>query len=685
MIRLWNKKRETSQNIGIKQEPIRLWKQPIERAEEKLLSFGKSLKEKMETPTGKLTLATLKTGREMFKHYMREGAIKREMEEQMIRESPLHEYESIMRDPGKKLSWEALKYLPEEMIDIGKKTMNYMAEAVGLNRLVIPVYKKTKKGQNFLQAYKETWEEVDLADKMEEIRVQNRVKEAEKAGASRWEISKIASESPMAQKLAYGAFFWSGGINFTTKVMARDAIKKQATAILKKYKITDKASYYKSLHKYHPDKIKLTGLTEQQATKISSQITTAWQIKGTSPTIFKKTTMDGLKSLWEKMAKTDITGKAVVPYGTKPPTQKPAFLLRGKPKTTFKMTPAEKLKLVGKEPATKEQIIQAHKIAKEKLMISDLGKVKPQYRRLAKGITGKASMLEMTQKEAGEFINSLKKISEPKYVKGKLVPPSIPKTTKVVSKDFFRMKFKEPNILKLLTPQTYYSQILGVKPLVEPLELAKQRFDLTYRDMANGTDKMIKVIDKIGKTTLKERTSAGIKNQPTRAVREMRDLLDRYEKAPADLSPEKKEIFNWFRDLNKKTLEAENEVRVKLDLEPIKYRKAYVRHIADTMAQEMLAGKYPFPQGLKYWAGKIVGKKIFNPMEFHRQLSNDLEELWTRDLAHATKSMLWTALKEINLSQPLKLFNEQLGAISKDPSVYKRLTPEEKDIYDLQQ
>ena len=333
--------------------------------------------------------------------------------------------------------------------------------------------------------------------------------------------------------------------------------------------------------------------------------------------------------------------------------------------------------------ASIQQMRETFKIAQEKALITPEGKSTSPYRRLAKSMTGKSRMKEMTRIEIDAFIKALKGMPEPHYKDGKLIPPSIPRTTKIVPRGFFRgMKFREPNILRLLTPQSYYSQILGVKPLVEPLELAKQRFDLVHRDMANGTDKMIKIIDQVGKTSFKEKAMARIKNVPTKAISEMRDLLDKYEEAPASLSLEKKEIFNWFRNLNREMLRAENEVRAKLDIEPIKYRKAYVRHTADAMAQEMLEGKYPFPEGLKYWSGKLVGKKIFNPMEIQRKLSDDLEKLWTRDLAHATKSMLWIALKEIHLSQPLKAFNELLGAVSKDLSIYRDLSPEEQEIYD---
>ena len=207
--------------------------------------------------------------------------------------------------------------------------------------------------------------------------------------------------------------------------------------------------------------------------------------------------------------------------------------------------------------------------------------------------------------------------------------------------------------------------------------MAKQNFDLQYRNLANTIDKQIKTLNKIGKTTLKEKIGAKIKNKPTKAVQRMRDLLNKYEEPPKDLSPQEKQVFNWFRNLNRTILKGENEIRVKLGLEPIKYRKAYVRHTAESAAKEMLMGKYPFPEGLKYWSQKIVGKKIFNPMEFQRQLADDLEDYFTKDLAFATKSMLWTGLKEIHLNQPLRVFSEQLGVLSKDLSVYEGLTSEE--------
>jgi len=335
--------------------------------------------------------------------------------------------------------------------------------------------------------------------------------------------------------------------------------------------------------------------------------------------------------------------------------------------------------------ATKEQKAQAHIIAQKKEYISEKGKMKPQYRRLAQSMTGKKSMKDMTEKEANVFISAIGRLPEPIVRVGKIIPPSIPTTKKLTPEGFFQRKFKEPTFFKTFTPQTYYAQKLGVKPLVEPLEIAKQEFDISFRDYSNNVDRMIGKIDALGKTTLVEKSQAKIKNLPTRAIANMRDLLNTFEEAPNNLSQGEKDIFNYFRDLNRSIHNMENKVRESLDIAPIPYRKAYVRHTADSMAQEMLAGRYPFPEGLKYWSQQMVGQKVFNPMEMQRKLADDLEGLWTKDLAQATKSMLWTGLKEIHLSQPLKFFKEQLGAVSKDPAYYKNLTPSEREIVDAQQ
>lgn len=339
---------------------------------------------------------------------------------------------------------------------------------------------------------------------------------------------------------------------------------------------------------------------------------------------------------------------------------------------------------IEKPMATPKQIKKAHAIANSKAMISDKGKMKPQYRRLAEAMTGKKSIKKMTDDEAEIFIDSLGRLPEPKINKktGELIPPTIARTTKLVLQDFFKRKYTEPDIRRYLTPQTYYAEMLGIKPLVEPYEIGKQKFDLEFRETSKTTDQIIDKLNKIAKTPLGEKLKSRVKNIPTKVESNMAELVNKYEEIPAKLEQGLKDVFSWFRSLSRDLIKRENEVRESVDLPPIKYRKAYFRHTADGMAKEMLEGKYPFPQGLKYWAERTAGKKIFNPMEFQRKLSDDLVDLWSKDFRAVVKSMLWNGLKEIHLAQPAKFLSEQLSIISKDLPIYKNLSPAEKKAYD---
>lgn len=357
---------------------------------------------------------------------------------------------------------------------------------------------------------------------------------------------------------------------------------------------------------------------------------------------------------------------------------KPEVAKVEKPKPVKKAKPPTVVEYEAPPMATQAQKAQAHIIAKSKAFVSEKGKMRPGYRRLAKAMTGQTSMARMTEQQAEDFIYALGKLPEPRMKGGKLIPPSIPRTTKLAPKGFFQRRFKRPTPAELITSNTYYAEKLGVKSLVEPLEKAKMRFDLEHRSAANELDRMGQKIDVLGKTTIKERVTAKAKNIPTKAKVEMGDLLDKYENAPAGLDPKNKEIFDWFRNLSRTMLARQNEARAKLELPLIKSRKAYMRHIATDISREMLAGKYPFPEGIGFWSGLNTGKKVFNPMEFQRKLEDDVYGLFTRDPVYASKAMMYNALKEIHLNQPLKFFNEQLNALGKDLPEYKNLSPRER-------
>ena len=342
---------------------------------------------------------------------------------------------------------------------------------------------------------------------------------------------------------------------------------------------------------------------------------------------------------------------------------------RVKPVTPEAPTPPTAGKPPGKPPvevATSTQKIEAHNIAGRKALINAKGKMKPQYRRFAKAMTGKASMLKMTREEADTFIKALTELPEATVKGRKKIPPRIPILKRVTKEGFFDVEFGEPTPIRLFTSQTYYAQKLGVKPLTKPLELAKQRLDLEVPPLHRAIDQKALELNKIFKVSLKEKVAAKLKNKPTRAVTELAELINKYEDLPPEIvdtvSPETVKLFSWFRNLNRTIINGENEVRRSLGMGEIPYRQAYMRHLPDATAKAILEGTHPIPEQLKYWSQKIVGQKIFNPMEMQRQLSNDLADLFSKDLIYASKSMVSIGLKEILLSQPLDFFNQQITA-----------------------
>lgn len=326
---------------------------------------------------------------------------------------------------------------------------------------------------------------------------------------------------------------------------------------------------------------------------------------------------------------------------------------------------------------------EAKNIAINKALISETGKTTDQYRRLAQNITGKKDIKDMTSEEVVKFTEALERYPDKKWSTktGGWIPQSIPKTTALVPENYFNIEFKEPTVFKLLTSQNYYATKLGLSPLTQPLEIAKQKLDLVYPAWATAVEGKVRALDKAYKVTTAEKFIAARNNKPTRASAEMAQLLNKYEDLPADLvaklGDEKVKLFSWFRNLSRTILNAENQVRELLNMPLIPNRQAYYRHIATETAKEVWQGNYSLPSDLAYWSSRIVGKKVFNPMEIQRKVADDILEYFSKDLGYVTKSMLWTGLKEIYLSQPLKSFTAQLSVLSKGMMPFSSLSPQE--------
>jgi hypothetical protein len=227
-------------------------------------------------------------------------------------------------------------------------------------------------------------------------------------------------------------------------------------------------------------------------------------------------------------------------------------------------------------------------------------------------------------------------------------------------------KFKHPTPVKLTTAQNRYAELLGLKELVEPLEIGKMELDLEKSKLDNQIDRAVIELKKL-KTVTPE---------------QMAVLLNTNIEAPASLGPEEKKVFDYFRALTRDILARTNQSREKLGREPIKDIGAYFRHVAQDNAEGMVGGRIPVPEKLKSWALTHVGKKIINPMELERKIKDELLKRFSNDLAFVMKSMVRTGLKEIHMDEPLKFFQDELAASQRDPEIYDILTPAEKIEYD---
>jgi len=249
--------------------------------------------------------------------------------------------------------------------------------------------------------------------------------------------------------------------------------------------------------------------------------------------------------------------------------------------------------------------------------------------------------------------------------------------------------FKRPTFLaKLLTPHIVYSEVLGVKPIVEAAEKGKQEQDIEYRNASNIAGKVISSLGR-GVTTIGQRWTAFVRHKPTPIEARMAELLNTYEVAPKDLSEQEAKVFKYLDNLRKTLLRRQNEVRMELGLRPIKGKKAYFKHIIDVMAEAAMLKyglletdttnpvdfrDFPFPEEIIRFIEKKIAGGIYNPASIRRKLGDELTALWSKDLRLVTNAMLWTALKEIHLAKPLKGLVESLDALDTVPGTIPSTT-----------
>lgn len=334
---------------------------------------------------------------------------------------------------------------------------------------------------------------------------------------------------------------------------------------------------------------------------------------------------------------------------TKPIPAPTGFVLKGKPR-------------VG-ETRKGQLVKQAHIIAKDKGWISEKGKVKPQYRRLAEAMTGKRSIAAMNPKQAQTFVDALKKVPGPEFVAGKTKIASIPLSRNITPKGFFDRNFKEPALIEAITPSNRYAYTLGVHELIEPSIKANTARLIEQKQLHEWLEGMGKKINKLGGTSTLEKTRARVKNIPTKVEARWFDLLDKHNSVTTTgLKGDEAKIFTELRNLTDVMLKRVNEIRENVELPPIKRLSGYITHLADALSKKRLAEKYPFPEEIKFWLNRVNPKHIYNPTAL-RRLIEERAGL-QRNPIKALKVMVSMDLKQIYLEQPNLMFRKQINALA---------------------
>jgi hypothetical protein len=262
-----------------------------------------------------------------------------------------------------------------------------------------------------------------------------------------------------------------------------------------------------------------------------------------------------------------------------------------------------------------------------------------------------------------------------KEVKPEVKPKTAPTIrTEVKPTDIITRHFKEPTLMKYITPSNRYARSLGVYDLIEPSIKAKTAMEIERANVFKQIDAWEKTWRKLKGVSPIERAKEVVKVIPPKAHQSLFDLLDKHETSiSAGLKGKEAEVFDQMRDLTKGMLERTNEVRTLVGLQPIGNIKSYITHIRDMVGKKEIAAKYPFPEEISYWLTRIHPKHIFNPTAFKR-IVEDPKSLM-KDPFRALKAMTSMDLKQVYLEQPNLLFTEQLKELKGEiPAITRQWT-----------
>lgn len=243
-------------------------------------------------------------------------------------------------------------------------------------------------------------------------------------------------------------------------------------------------------------------------------------------------------------------------------------------------------------------------------------------------------------------------------------PPRIPRGTKVTLPGFFEQKFRDPTLVRYLTPQDIYIRYLGLQDSVGPLIEGKTRMLEEKARFNKSIDILEKAFLKDKKVTLGERIRKGIKNIPVEAKAKLWDYLHvPRDRVQLDIPQEWRGYHDILRDITDTALDRVNIVRKRYGIEPIRFLDGYIMHIKDALTNEAIKKKYPLPADLEYWLSKIRTGKIFNPTAMAR--ISRTEAGLKKDPFLAVKAMMAADLKDVYLTGPSQLFKQKMDVLSR--------------------
>jgi len=227
-------------------------------------------------------------------------------------------------------------------------------------------------------------------------------------------------------------------------------------------------------------------------------------------------------------------------------------------------------------------------------------------------------------------------------------------------------KYKKPSYpTTLITAQNRTAELLGLKKIVEPLEIGKLNLEKEWIARAKDVKKVVSQVKELGPEVEKELAVA----------------LNTSEVAPKNLSEKAKAAFDYFRNMTREILDRTNAVREATGRKPIEGISGYFRHVAKDAVQDYLDGKYPIPEDAKFFSQINMSKEIRNPMEMKRKLEDDLLKYFSSDVNKAMTAMLRTGLKEIHLAIPKFLAQGELEVKVLPKEVFEGMTPEQQKEY----